>query len=117
MSKELIGRICYKTAGKEANKIAVIIDKIDNNFVLIDGNVKRRKCNILHLELTDKKLDLKKKDPTEIVHKAMKQAKIKITEKKEKKETKPKPTKKRKTKEVKKTEENKDKKKTKNERK
>ena len=44
------GRICIKIAGRDAGNICIVIDKIDENYVLIDGNVRRRKCNIAHLE-------------------------------------------------------------------
>jgi len=50
-----IGQVCMKTAGREAGKYCVIIKKIDNNFFFITGpreltGVKRRRCNIDHLE-------------------------------------------------------------------
>jgi len=98
MSKDLIGRVCVKLKGKEAGKIVIIVDKLDKHFVLIDGNVKRKKCNLLHLELTDKILKIKKKDSTEDVRKAMKQENLEVTKSKGKKETKPKPKKVRKVK-------------------
>ena len=97
MNKDIIGRVCIKLTGREAGKKCIIVDKLESPFVLIDGNVKRRKCNISHLELTDKILKIKKKDSTETVQKAMKEAKIKVTEKKGK-EAKTKPKKTRKTK-------------------
>jgi large subunit ribosomal protein L14e len=55
-----IGRICIKLAGRDAGKEAVIVDILDDRFVLIDGNVRRRKCNIFHLEPTGKKVEIKK---------------------------------------------------------
>ena len=67
-----VGRVCMKIAGREAGKYAVIIDKIDDNFVLITGpksitGVKRRKCNIDHLEPTEHKFDIDPKaDDTSI---------------------------------------------------
>ena len=97
MNKDIIGRVCIKLTGREAGKQCIIVDKLESSFVLIDGNVKRRKCNISHLELTDKILKIKKKDSTEAVQKAMKEAKIKVTTKKGK-EAKPKPKKIRKIK-------------------
>lgn len=50
-----IGQVCMKTAGREAGKYCVVIKKMDNNFVLVTGpkeltQVKRRRCNIDHLE-------------------------------------------------------------------
>jgi len=55
-----IGRLCFKTTGKEAGKKVVIVDIVDNKFVLIDGNVKRRKCNREHLFLLHEKIDIAK---------------------------------------------------------
>lgn len=55
-----IGRICVKIAGRDAGKKCVVIDVLDANFVMIDGETRRRKCNILHLEPLDKTADVKK---------------------------------------------------------
>lgn len=55
-----VGRICVKTAGRDAGKKCVVIEVIDSNFVMIDGETRRRKCNILHLEPLDKTADIKK---------------------------------------------------------
>jgi len=85
-----VGRVCYKICGREANKIAIVIDKVDDKYVMVDGNVKRRKCNVKHLEPTNKVLKISKGDNTITVHKAMTVAGIKVIEKKvkEKKELK-----------------------------
>ena len=55
-----IGRVCLKIAGRDAGLNCVIIDILDNNFVMIDGQTRRRKCNIKHLEPLDKVLKIKK---------------------------------------------------------
>jgi large subunit ribosomal protein L14e len=56
-----VGRVCVKTAGHEAGRKCVIIDIIDKTHVLITGpDVKRRRCNIRHLEPLEQKLDLDK---------------------------------------------------------
>ncbi|NVM54558.1 MAG: 50S ribosomal protein L14e [Candidatus Helarchaeota archaeon] len=60
-----IGRICVKTAGREAGKKCIIVDIIDKNFVLITGpklinKVKRRRANIKQLEPTSEKIDIDK---------------------------------------------------------
>jgi len=60
------GRIVLKIAGREAGKYAVILDNIDDNFVLITGpktitGIKRRKCNIDHIEPTEHKFDINPK--------------------------------------------------------
>ena len=60
-----VGRLCLKAAGRESGKKCVIVDVIDKNFVLVTGpqqltDVKRRRTNVKHLELTDEKIDIKK---------------------------------------------------------
>ncbi len=60
-----IGRIIVKTDGREAGKKAVIVDLINQNYVLVTGpkeltSVRRRKCNIMHLEPTDKLVSVKR---------------------------------------------------------
>lgn len=65
------GRVCLKIAGREAGKYCVVVDPAEEGFVIVTGpkaitTVKRRKCNVLHLEPTDKKLDLKKGDDSEV---------------------------------------------------
>ena len=97
-----IGRLCIKIAGRNAGKYCVIVDKVDDNFVLIDGNVKRKKCNINHLEPLDKVLEIKKGASTASVHEAMKKERIKVitTKPKAKKAEKPVRQRKKKVKEV-----------------
>ena len=84
----MIGKICIKLLGREAGWTCIIVDQVNDNFVLIDGNVKRRKCNLQHLEQTDKILDIKKGASTQEVLEAMKKAKLKVLTRKEKKEVK-----------------------------
>ncbi|MBI2135631.1 50S ribosomal protein L14e [Candidatus Woesearchaeota archaeon] len=45
-----VGRVCLKLAGRDAGKRCIIVDVQDSNFVLIDGETRRRKCNVKHLE-------------------------------------------------------------------
>ncbi|ACV24767.1 50S ribosomal protein L14e [Methanocaldococcus fervens] len=66
-----VGRVCIKTAGREAGKVCVIVDILDKNFVVVDGLVKRRRCNIKHLEPTEKKVDIQKGASTEEVKLAL----------------------------------------------
>jgi len=55
-----IGRLCMKIAGRDAGKKCVIVEILDDKFVTIDGETRRRKCNVLHLEPLDEKIDVKK---------------------------------------------------------
>lgn len=55
------GRVCIKKFGKEKGKKCVVVDAIDQSYVMISGKgVKRRRCNVNHLEATPETLSLKK---------------------------------------------------------
>jgi len=73
-----IGQVCVKIAGRESGKIVVVVDNVDDNFVIIDGNVKKRKCNINHLMPLKQVLDIKKSASTSDVHKQMAANKIEV---------------------------------------
>ena len=45
-----IGRLCLKTNGRDAGLRCVILTDTKNNRVLIDGETRRRLCNVNHLE-------------------------------------------------------------------
>lgn len=94
-----VGRVCVKIAGREANKYCVIVDKVDKNFVLIDGQVKRKKCNISHLEPTEHVLKIKKGASHAEVVKELKKLNIEVKEKKARTKKAEKPKKQRKKKE------------------
>ncbi len=89
-----IGQLCYKIAGREAKKLCVITDTLDSNYVMIDGQVKKRRCSIKHLELLNRFIDIKKDDPKEKIISLLEKdgIKVKLTKPKIKK---PKPVKQR----------------------
>lgn len=45
-----IGRMVMKIAGRDAGRKAVVVEVLDTNYVLIDGDTRRKKVNIKHLE-------------------------------------------------------------------
>ncbi|MFX1483302.1 MAG: 50S ribosomal protein L14e [Promethearchaeota archaeon] len=52
------GRVCVKTMGREAGSLCVVVEKKDEKYVLVTGpkqlsGVRRRNCNIRHLEPLD----------------------------------------------------------------
>lgn len=62
-----VGRVCIKTAGREAGEKCVIVEIIDEKFVeIVGGSIKNRRCNIKHLEPTAQSLELKSDDAEEI---------------------------------------------------
>ena len=65
------GRICVKVAGREAGSYCVIVEKKEDNYVIITGpkeltGIRRRSCNIRHLESLETVLQIKSgaDDPT-----------------------------------------------------
>ncbi len=79
-----IGRLCVKIAGRDAGKRCVVVDNIDKKFVLVDGETRRKKCNIAHLEPLQEVLKIKKGASHDEVVKVFKEfgAEIKSTKKK-----------------------------------
>ena len=77
-----IGRVIVKTNGREAGKKGIIVDIINPNYVLLTGpkivtSVRRRKCNIKHLEPTDKVVSIKRDATDDEVAAAIETAKLK----------------------------------------
>jgi len=82
-----IGRLCVKITGRDSGRKCVVVDIINNNLVLIDGQTRRRKCNIRHLEPLKQAIDIKKGAPHDIVAKEFKKLGIEVLETKPKKKT------------------------------
>lgn len=89
-----IGRIYVKIAGRDAGKKCVIVEDLGKGIVMIDGETRRRKCNIKHLEPIETKIDIKKRASKEEVKEALKTVGIIARETKPKPKTQ-KPTKKK----------------------
>lgn len=79
-----IGRLYMKIAGRDAGKICTVLDIFDNTYVLIDGQTRRRKCNILHLEPLEKTIEIAKNASHENVTEIFKTHGIEISQTKPK---------------------------------
>ena len=66
-----IGRVCIKNSGRDKNQICVVIDNIDERNVLIDGNVRRKKCNVAHLNPLDQTIIIEKNESSESIKKEL----------------------------------------------
>ncbi len=99
--KDLIGFVGTKLLGREAGNTLVIVDQEKEGYVIVDGNVKRRRCNLKHLYLSTKKLEINKGDSTDKVQEAMKKENLEVLSRKESKPSKEKPIKKSKQREKK----------------
>jgi len=77
-----VGRICVKTAGREAGRKCVVVDIVDENFVVVTGpksltGVKRRRVNVKHLEPLQHKIVINKGATDEEVIAALEKAGLK----------------------------------------
>ena len=77
-----IGQVCEKLSGKERGNICVVVRIEENNSVLIDGNVKRRKCNMHHLKPLSKTLKIKDGENTEKIKELMEKEGFEVAGKK-----------------------------------
>lgn len=86
-----VGRVCVKLAGHEAGKQCVIVDVLDNVYVVVSGpGVKRRRCNIAHLEPLEQKVEIAKGVSDEDVKRTLEAAGLVKTEKPSEKPSEPK---------------------------
>ena len=79
-----VGRVCVKIAGRDAGLKCVIVDVLGKNTVLVDGQTRRRKCNMAHLEPLAQTLKIDKGASHEKVVSAFKEIDVAIVEKKSK---------------------------------
>ena len=76
-----IGIVCMKVAGRESGAICCVVKPVDKTFVMVSGpklvtGVKRRRCNIEHLEPTEIRLDIKEDASDEEIIEAYKKANV-----------------------------------------
>lgn len=76
-----VGQVCMKVAGREGGGVCTVIKPVDKTFVMVTGpklvtGIKRRRCNIEHLEPTDIKLDIKEDATDEEIIEAYKKANV-----------------------------------------
>lgn len=77
-----VGQLAIKTAGRDAGLECLVVDKLKDGLVMIDGNTRRRKCSLKHLDLQEPVAKIKKNaDHSEVVA-ALKSLGIGVIEKK-----------------------------------
>ena len=74
-----VGRVCIKTVGRETGSYCVIVDEMEGRFVVVTGpkhlsSVRRRKCNIRHLEPLETVIPIEKGADDKAVEKALGEA-------------------------------------------
>ncbi len=78
-AKDFVGRICVKTAGRDAGAKGVIVAVKEDGYVLVTGpksltGLRRRSVNLKHLIPTPKKITIPENASDEDVLKALKEA-------------------------------------------
>lgn len=97
-----VGRVCVKLSGKETGKYCVILENVDKNFALIEGEVVRKRCNLAHLEPLDVVVQAKKNSDKQEVLGLLEKAGFKVKKKTSKTRAKEKGTRSKRAKVVKK---------------
>src|SRR3989344_2558028 len=85
MSIFSVGRVCVKIAGRDAGRKCVVVQPINNHYVIVDGNTRRKKVNINHLEPLDQILEVKESASHEEVISVFKKSGWEFWDKKSKK--------------------------------
>ncbi len=80
-----VGRLCVKIAGRDAGRTCVVVEAAGNGYVVVDGDIRRKKVNIKHLEPLDKIVEVKAKATHADVKKAFEKAGLPVWETKPKK--------------------------------
>src|SRR3989338_1355041 len=83
LMSSLVGIVCLKLAGRDANRFCVILEEIDSRYVLIDGDVRRKKCSLKHLKLFPQKVSVSTSSSTAQVRKALVDVGVLLHERKE----------------------------------
>lgn len=66
MSIFTVGRMCVKLAGRDAGRKCVVVEE-GKGFVVVDGNVRRKKVNVKHLEPLSQTVEIGKGSHEEVV--------------------------------------------------
>lgn len=85
MSLFEVGRLCVKIAGRDAGRTCVVVEELDNSYVVVDGATRRKKVNVLHLEPLADMVKLKAKASHDEVAKAFEKLGLSVWETKAKK--------------------------------
>lgn len=80
-----VGRLCVKIAGRDAGRTCVVIEAVGNGYVIVDGDVRRKKVNVRHLEPLEKTVSIKSKASSAEVKKAFEKEGLSVWETKPKK--------------------------------
>ena len=54
-----VGRLCVKIAGRDAGNKCVVVQEVNEKFVVVDGATRRKKVNLKHLEPLAEFLEIK----------------------------------------------------------
>ncbi|MDP3698127.1 MAG: 50S ribosomal protein L14e [Nanoarchaeota archaeon] len=79
-----VGRLCVKIAGRDAGRTCVVVEAAGNGYVIVDGDVRRKKVNVRHLEPLDKTVNVKSKASSADVKKAFEKEGLSVWETKAK---------------------------------
>ncbi|MCD6589843.1 KOW motif-containing protein [Candidatus Woesearchaeota archaeon] len=91
-----IGDVCLKIAGRDAGLVGVVVKIEENGYLLLDGQVRRRAVNPIHVEPIGRNVKIKENATHEEVVEALKKLGIEVKPRGEPKQHGPRPRKQRK---------------------
>ncbi|OYT66498.1 50S ribosomal protein L14e [Candidatus Bathyarchaeota archaeon ex4484_205] len=76
-----VGRICVKLRGREKGLKCIVVDEIDEKYVVITGpkeltGIRRRRVNVRHIHPTDKTVKIKRGASDKEVMAALRRSKL-----------------------------------------
>ena len=67
-----VGRVCRKLKGRDAGEYCVVVEKVDDAFVVVEGKgMKKTKTSVFQLEPLPSVITVKKGEKTEDIIKAL----------------------------------------------
>src|SRR3989338_2080261 len=65
------GDVVIKLAGRDAGRIAVVVEDLGNGYYTIDGDARKRKVNFKHIEFLGKEIKVGKGATSEEIRKVL----------------------------------------------
>lgn len=72
------GDVVMKIAGRDAGRIAIVVEDLGNGYYKIDGDTRKRKVNFKHIDFLGKEVKVGKNASTEEIRKVLEEMGFKM---------------------------------------
>ena len=73
-----VGDVVMKVAGRDAGRIGVVVEAMQNGYYMLDGDTRKKKVNFRHIEFLGKELKIGKNTSSEDLRKAISELGFKV---------------------------------------